>query len=564
MKLFLLQILLFAKNKKAKKNVLLLARFVLFLALIITLYSVSFHLLMVYEGRDYSWITGFYWTLTVMSTLGFGDITFHTDFGLLFTLLVLISGVVLLLIMLPFAFIQFFWAPWLEAQNELRTPRALPETTENHVILTTFDSLTRNLVERLKKHLFDYYFVCSDHQTASEIQDGGYNIVLGEIDAPETYEKMQVDKAALVVTTADDLLNTNISFTVREISSSVPIACSVDNEHSLDILHFPGNTHVFQFMKMLGINMAEQTMPFTTTNIIGRFEELHVGEFPVRDTDLTGQTLAEARLRNNLGITVIGLLEKGEILPPAPDIKLMSTNILILAGTLEELTRAGELLTKPEPVPLPDPRVLVLGGGRVGTAAAKFLDSNDITYMVVEKQSETEAVNRNLIHGDAADINTLKKAGIDNARSVLITTHSDAMNIYLSFYCRQLRPDIQIVSRATKEHTIPKLHRAGADLVDSSASMGATSIMNILHPSNVSFFSDALQVFGVATPETFVGKTMTELKIREKTQCSVLAMKSDGRFITNPDPTQPLTKTDELILAGSLAAEELFKKEYFD
>ena len=129
MKLFLLQILLFAKNKKAKKNVLLLARFVLFLALIITLYSVSFHLLMVYEGRDYSWITGFYWTLTVMSTLGFGDITFHTDFGLLFTLLVLISGVVLLLIMLPFAFIQFFWAPWLEAQNELRTPRALPETT---------------------------------------------------------------------------------------------------------------------------------------------------------------------------------------------------------------------------------------------------------------------------------------------------------------------------------------------------------------------------------------------------------------------------------------------------
>jgi transaldolase / glucose-6-phosphate isomerase len=36
------------------------------------------------EGREHSWITGVYWTLTVMSTLGFGDITFETDLGRLF------------------------------------------------------------------------------------------------------------------------------------------------------------------------------------------------------------------------------------------------------------------------------------------------------------------------------------------------------------------------------------------------------------------------------------------------------------------------------------------------
>ncbi len=87
MKTFLVQILFFVQNKKAKKNVLLLAKFLIFLAAIITLYSTVFHLLMVYEDQNYSWITGFYWTLTVMSTLGFGDITFTTDLGLLFTLL---------------------------------------------------------------------------------------------------------------------------------------------------------------------------------------------------------------------------------------------------------------------------------------------------------------------------------------------------------------------------------------------------------------------------------------------------------------------------------------------
>jgi hypothetical protein len=89
---------------------------------------------MLYEDRKYSWITGFYWTLTVMSTLGFGDVTFASDLGKVFSMAVLMSGIVFLLVMLPFTFIQFFYGPWLEAQSRARAPRELPENTSNHVI----------------------------------------------------------------------------------------------------------------------------------------------------------------------------------------------------------------------------------------------------------------------------------------------------------------------------------------------------------------------------------------------------------------------------------------------
>ncbi len=562
MKLLLLQVLFFVKNEKAKKNVYLLTRFLFFLTFIISLYSVLFHLIMLYEGRNFSWITGFYWTLTVMSTLGFGDITFSTDLGLLFTLLVLISGVILLLIMLPFTFIQFFWAPWLEAQNETRIPRILPKETKEHVIIPTFDALTRNLVEKLRKHLYDYCFVTADQQLAHEIQDSGYNVIFGEIDDPQTYDNINADQAALVVTTADDLMNTNISFTVREVSSKVPIACSADQEHSLDILNYPGNIHVFLFMKMLGINMAEKTMPVTGTHIIGRFEELRVGEIPVRDTALVGKTLAESRLRNDLGITVIGILEKGKILTPDPQAKLSVTNILIIAGSATELENAGKYLVTPPSQPLPRPTVLILGGGRVGEAAAGYLEAKNVPYIIIEKRQNVGTDHDHHIHGDAADINTLQEAGIDKASSVIITTHNDAMNIYLAFYCRQLRPDIQIISRAGEERTVSKLFRAGADLVDSFASMGATAIMNILHPTDTSFFSDALNVFLVPTPEAFIGKTLTELRMREKTSCSLLAVKNEGSFMTNPDPTTIFDDSYELILAGSIEAEEQFRREY--
>ncbi|HEX8360845.1 MAG TPA: potassium channel family protein, partial [Longimicrobium sp.] len=118
--------------RSARRNLRALWNYVIVLLLMITAYSVIFHFLMAAEGQSFSWLTGFYWTLTVMSTLGFGDITFKSDAGRLFSMVVLLSGVIFLLIVLPFAFIQFFFAPWLEARSAMRTPRQVPAGTSGH------------------------------------------------------------------------------------------------------------------------------------------------------------------------------------------------------------------------------------------------------------------------------------------------------------------------------------------------------------------------------------------------------------------------------------------------
>lgn len=75
------QLIFFFQNKTMRKNLRNLSKFLAVIALSIAIYSILFHFIMEYEGRQYSWITGFYWTLTIMSTLGFGDITFTGDLG---------------------------------------------------------------------------------------------------------------------------------------------------------------------------------------------------------------------------------------------------------------------------------------------------------------------------------------------------------------------------------------------------------------------------------------------------------------------------------------------------
>ncbi len=554
------QLLYFFQNKSTRKNLVLLTKFIAFILSIIVLYSIFFHLLMLYEGRQYSWVTGLYWTLTVMSTLGFGDITFSTDLGLLFTIMVLGSGVILLLIMLPFTFIQFFYSPWLEAQSKSRTPRELPEGTSGHIIITSLDPITEKLVAKLKRRNFQYVLVVGELQRAAELYDAGYTVVVGEPDDSETYHRLRVDQAALVVATNDDMINTSVAFTVREITQSVPIVTSANNENSLDILQFPGNTHVFQFARMLGHALGNRILGLgRPVNFISSFDRLHIAEISAVQTSLGGKKLVDIGMRGKTGVTVVGLWEKGKFQVPGPETVISSTTLLLLAGTEKQLDRFEDHFATAEGMPATDAPVLILGGGRVGLAVAETLEEHHISYKIVEKRPNlTAGKGERFIEGDAADIKVLEQAGVMQARTVIITTHNDAMNIYLAFYCRQLRPEVQIISRATHERSVAKLHMAGADLVLSYASMGANSIINILKNDEISMFTEGLNIFSRPMPPSLVGKNLVESHIRQRTGCSVIALKSSGHLIVGPDPLIPMQESEELILIGTTEAELAF------
>ena len=66
------------------------------------------------------------------------------------------------------------------------------------------------------------------------------------------------------------------------------------------------------------------------------------------------------------------------------------------------------------------------------------------------------------------------------APSVLLTTNDDAMNTYLASYCRNLNPELRVVSRITHERNLDAIHRAGADFVLSYASLGVEAVFSIL------------------------------------------------------------------------------------
>jgi len=546
-----------------RSNTRMLYRFLLVLALLFVVFSLVFHLLMLQEGREYSWLTGFYWTLTVMSTLGFGDITFVSDIGRLFSIVVLLSGIVFLLVLLPFTFIQFFYAPWLEEQNRARAPRSVPETVSDHVIFTHFDEVSANLAHRCRQYGIPYVILAPDLHQALDLHDRGYRVVFGDPDDPETYRRLRVAHAALVVVLNDDLVSTNIIYTVREISDSVTTVTNADLDDSLDILQLAGSTHVFQFTRLLGQALARRVLGISMeANVIGRVDQLLIAEAPAMRTPLQGLTLAESRLRELTGATVVGIWEHGRFTVPQALTRIAESSVLVLAGTVEQLDRYDRMVGLAGRRDLPQGPVLVLGGGRVGRSVAETLAAQGVDFRVVEKRERIASQDQRFIQGSAADREVLQAAGIDRTPSIIITTHDDNLNIYLTIYCRRLRPDVQIISRASLDRNINTLHRAGANLVMSYVSLCSNTIMNLLKPGKLLMLSEGLNAFRLRVWERLEGRVLRDLRIREETGCSVVAIKREERLIVNPEPDIVLEGGDALILIGSVEAEAAFMAKY--
>jgi voltage-gated potassium channel len=540
-----------------QRNLRVLATLVAIFLVAVVTFSALFHVLMEREGQSHSWATAVYWTVVTMSTLGFGDITFQSDLGRVFSVVVLISGSVFILVLLPFTFIQFVFIPWMEARQRARAPRTLPADTTGHVLLVGIGPIEESLIRRLVRAQVPYVALIGDLDEALKLFDQGFRVMVGDLDDPASYRNARVEHAALLATSNADTTNTNVAFTVGEISESVPVVATADRSASVDILGLAGCDVVLQLGEMLGQAMARRVLtPGGRSLVIGRFGGLLIAEAKVPES-LVGRPLVETGLRARTGITVAGIWSRGVLEVARPTTVLEAADTLVLAGARPELDRYDELSAPMDPS---DGLVLIIGGGRVGRAAGRALAAAGTPYTIIEKQPERVRDPAVYVAGDAAELTVLEEAGIRTCRAVIVTTHDDDVNVYLTIYCRQLRPDIQVISRARLDRNVTTLHRAGADSVLSYGATGASAIWNVLTPDDTLQLADGLDVFRAPVPAPIVGRPLRDAGLRERTGCTVVAVTGDDGFAA-PVPEAPLP-AGELLLIGDEESEARFFHEF--
>jgi voltage-gated potassium channel len=286
--------------------------------------------------------------------------------------------------------------------------------------------------------------------------------------------------------------------------------------------------------------------------VVGEFGTLQIAELPAHDTPFAGRRVRDTRLREQTGLSIVGFWERGKLRPANPETAIDAGSVLVVAGTAGQIGALNALLPAGS---AGVPPVLVIGAGKVGQAAAQSLARKKLPVHAVDR---TDAVLASLagtvagtFAGDAADRAVLQRAGILDARSVVLTTNDDAMNIYLAVYCRRLKPDLRIVSRITHARNLEAIHRAGADFVLSYTTLGVGAVMSLLRGYPPVLLGEGVELFSVPVPPTLVRRPLRESGIGSRTGLSVVALSNDGQIIAPLTLDTVLPGGAQLLMLGS-------------
>lgn len=212
---------------------------------------------------------------------------------------------------------------------------------------------------------------------------------------------------------------------------------------------------------------------------------------------------------------------------------------------------------------------ILAGIGRVGREAASELKSSGVPFVIIDPTPAVEGFARELdcpfIQGDATEDGTLISAGITRAKGLIVTTSSDATNLYVILSARILNTGLFIASRAADDASVTKLIRAGANRAISPYAIGGRRLAHLLlSPRVVDFLETALtrgnsslsiEDVVVTSGSPADGRTLEQLQLGKKTGASVLAVIRNGMPTANPRSDFVLSNGDHLLTLGT--AEQL-------
>jgi voltage-gated potassium channel len=144
--------------------------------------------------------------------------------------------------------------------------------------------------------------------------------------------------------------------------------------------------------------------------------------------------------------------------------------------------------------------VVVVGYGTKGRSAVDTLVNNgqDREAIVVVDPStlaleEAHADGLAVVTGDATRREVLRRAGVQTASQVIITTDSDASNVLATLTVRQLNPDAWIVAAVREQENVPLMKQSGADsVITSSDAVGRLLGLSSMSPMLGSVMEDLL------------------------------------------------------------------------
>ena len=303
--------------------------------------------------EKWSWEDSVYMTVVTLSTVGFGETQPLGSRGRVFTILLILMGIVTIgYIVNRFteALIQGYFQEGIRLQRQKR----LMESLSEHYILCGYSRTGRQVAKEFMAEGVPFVVIDSDPESIQLAKQKGCYIYHGDATLDETLIQVGVERAACIVAALpSDAENLYIVLSAKTLNLRIRAIARASTEEAVQKLQRGGadvviSPYISGGRRMAAAALRPQVMDFVDGIISGADRELYMEEFLVDPAvcPFVGQTLHKARLRTQTGALVLAIRRVGGSLigGPTGDTVLMPGDLLICMGTADQLRVLNQIL----------------------------------------------------------------------------------------------------------------------------------------------------------------------------------------------------------------------------
>lgn len=304
--------------------------------------------------EGWRWIDAAYMTAITLATVGFLEVNPLGDRGRLFTISLILMGVVTIAYIVnrfTDALIQGYFQEGLRLKKRQR----LMDSLSGHYIICGFGRMGRQIALEFQSEGVTFVVTDSESEPIHLAEHLGYTALQGDATLDDTLLKVGIERAlCLIAALPSDAQNLYTIISAKALNPQIRAIARASTEEALQKLQRAGadaviSPYITGGKRMAAAALRPQVMDFLDGILTGTDRTFYLEEFQLdpQTCPMIGDTLRDARLRSQSGALVLAIRRAdGELISgPNADTRLMPQDQLICMGTSEQLRRLNQLLS---------------------------------------------------------------------------------------------------------------------------------------------------------------------------------------------------------------------------
>lgn len=301
--------------------------------------------------EEWSFIDALYMSIITITTTGFKEVHPLSENGKLFTIIIVIGGV------LTIAYTGGKAAQIIFEKNLLKRRRMSKrlETIGNHYIVCGYGRMGKQICEGLQENHVPFVVIEQDENRESLLMDLGYLFVIGDGTRDDVLIQAGVERAkGLVAVIRSDAENVFTTLSAKEINPDLFVVTRAVEEGSESKLRKAGANRVVRpyeisSNRMVQLLLRPSVMEFIDGVAKSGSIDISLEEISLSDASpVIGKTLADSPIRRDLNIIIVAIHRKDGsfIYNPTSITPFEQGDTLIAIGEQENLAKLTEMCTK--------------------------------------------------------------------------------------------------------------------------------------------------------------------------------------------------------------------------